>query len=103
MKLDAEQWRELGRGGVLTVPEEAVEGSEPIREARGMNGPITVLRAEGTWLVREPDPEGRTLLRRFDTEREAVAFLEERLSQFERMWDGCGCRIDYGSHEAATR
>ena len=27
----------------------------------------------------------------------AERFVEDRLSDYERMWDGCGCKIEYHS------
>ncbi len=36
-----------------------------------------------------------SILRRFEDEREVERFVQRRLDQYERMWDGCGCRIDY--------
>jgi hypothetical protein len=29
------------------------------------------------------------------TRLEADRFVRERLETYERMWDGCGCKIDY--------
>ena len=35
-------------------------------------------------------------LEQLRTDRKA-RFVAERMDQYERMWDGCGCRIDYYS------
>ena len=60
-----------------------------------VSGMITLLRYEGGYaVVEEPGPEER-VLRGFDDESSARRFVEERMDTYERMWDGCGCRIDY--------
>lgn len=45
-------------------------------------------------VVEEPEP-GEYAVRRFADRKELQLFMERRLGQYERMWDGCGCRIDY--------
>ncbi len=40
----------------------------------------------------EPD---RWVLRPLADEAEAQAFSERRQDDHDRMWDGCGCKIDY--------
>jgi hypothetical protein len=44
--------------------------------------------------VEEPMP-GKRVIRRLDDESEARAFVRDRLDTYERMWDGCGCKVDY--------
>ena len=50
----------------------------------------------GLFAVEQPTPETRAL-RVLSDASEANRFVAERLDQYERMWDGCGCRIDYYS------
>jgi hypothetical protein len=61
----------------------------------GMCREIRVLRLEGRVLVQEHSKRGRILLRGFDDLDAADEFVRSRLQTYERMWDGCGCRIDY--------
>jgi hypothetical protein len=35
------------------------------------------------------------VIRRLADEAAAARFVADRLATYERMWDGCGCRIDY--------
>jgi len=58
-------------------------------------GSIRVLSMDGRILVQEESPEGRVYIRGFDSREAADAFLEERLTTYERMWDGCGCKVHY--------
>ncbi len=59
-------------------------------------GRIRILAVDGLTLVQEQTPEGDVLVRRVDTREAAEAFVEDRLATYERMWDGCGCKVDYG-------
>ena len=43
--------------------------------------------------VEQPEP-GKRALRRLAAD-EVDDFVRDRLAIYERMWDGCGCRVDY--------
>lgn len=58
-------------------------------------GWIRILRIEGRVVVQEETPEGEVLLRGLASRGAAEGFVDRRVSDYERMWDGCGCRIDY--------
>jgi hypothetical protein len=58
-------------------------------------GWIRVLAVEGLILVQEETPDGDVLVRRMPSRQDAESFVEYRMASYERMWDGCGCRIDY--------
>ena len=58
-------------------------------------GWIRILSIEGRLLVQEQTPAGEVLLRRLASREGAERFVERRLADYERMWDGCGCKIDY--------
>ena len=60
-------------------------------------GPIRVLDLDGTTVVQEQAREGEILLREMPSVVGARKFVEERLASYERLWDGCGCKIDYYS------
>jgi hypothetical protein len=49
---------------------------------------------EGLLAVEEPTSRTR-VLRRLDGDAGMRRFVRERLDTYERMWDGCGCRVDY--------
>ena len=81
---DAQTWEAiLLRAGVLR------------EEDTTLAGPIRVLAFDGDLWVQEQAPDGRILLRRFDDRAAADAFVDRRLEIYDRMWDGCGCKIDY--------
>ncbi len=69
--------------------------TEVERHATGFAGDLVLLRREDAFAALEqPAPDG-WVVRRLGGRAEADAFLKDRLAQYERMWDGCGCRIDY--------
>jgi hypothetical protein len=55
---------------------------------------LIVHGASGLAAVEQPSPDER-VVRLLSDEQEARRFVEERLEQYERMWDGCGCKVDY--------
>jgi hypothetical protein len=76
-----------------------IEAAEILREDdTGLAGPIRVLRLDRRILVQEQEPRTSSVLVRELPSREAAErFVAERLDAYERMWDGCGCRIDYST------
>ena len=61
----------------------------------GLAGWIRVLFIDGRVAVQEQTTDGEILLRRLASRDAAEQFVDRRLTDYERMWDGCGCRIDY--------
>ncbi len=64
-------------------------------EDTGICGPIRALELEGAVLLQEQTDQGRILLRRLPSAAAARQLIAERLEIYERMWDGCGCKIHY--------
>jgi len=60
-----------------------------------ISGWISILDLDGIIILVEETTEGEVLLRQFASVVMAVAFVEDRLVTYERMWGGCGSRIDY--------
>ncbi len=62
---------------------------EVLREERpGLAGPLRVLRLAGAVLVQEETPAGEILIRSRPDLDQANAFVERRLRQYDKMWDG---------------
>jgi len=58
-------------------------------------GDLVVVRTRaGLAAVERPIPDER-VVRLLGNEATARSFVEHRMAQYERMWDGCGCRVDY--------
>lgn len=60
-----------------------------------MSGTIRILGIENRILVQEQTPQGDYLIREMASVEDANAFVDDRLETYDRMWDGCGCKIDY--------
>jgi hypothetical protein len=73
-----------------------LDAADTIRaDDTGLAGWIRILSIDGRVLVQEQTPGGAILLRRLASRETAERFVDRRLASYERMWDGCGCRIDY--------
>jgi len=73
-----------------------LEASETIREEDTcLAGSIRILSLDGRVLVQEETPDGEILVHRLGSREAAERFVADRLATYDRMWDGCGCRIDY--------
>lgn len=60
-----------------------------------ISGDLVIVEAGEVLLaVEEPSSQERTV-RRLANRDEADAFVRDRLDTYERMWDGCGCRVEY--------
>ncbi|KPK83126.1 MAG: hypothetical protein AMS25_01180 [Gemmatimonas sp. SM23_52] len=67
------------------------------RHATHVAGDLIIVRTEvGPAAVEQPSREERVIRRLADGD-EARRFVQRRLEEYERMWDGCGCKIDYYS------
>jgi hypothetical protein len=84
VSLSADEWARL-EGGFDEVE----------RHPTMIAGDLIIVRgAAGLAAVEAPVPERRVV--RLLSNSEAVrGFVKERMEQYERMWDGCGCKIDY--------
>ena len=58
---------------------------------------IRLLKYKDKYFIQEKSPKNEVLLRLFSAENSAKDFLDERLRIYEKMWDGCGCKINYYS------
>jgi hypothetical protein len=76
---------------------EALAGTfeEIARHHTMVAGDLVVVRTRaGLAAVERPTPDER-VVRLLGDEATAQSFVEHRMAQYERMWDGCGCRVDY--------
>jgi len=81
---------EPGEWTTLAATLEEVE-----RHPTFMAGDLVIVRADaGLIAVEEPSSTER-VLRLLGGDEEARSFVEQRLDTYERMWDGCGCRVEY--------
>ncbi len=84
VKLAADEWAEL-----------ALAFTEVVREDTLLSGDIVVAAGPcGHVIVEQPRPDERTVRAAADLAA-ARAFVAERLATYDRMWNGCGCKVDY--------
>ena len=58
-------------------------------------GWIRILLINEIFAVQEQTSDGEILVRKLVSREAAEHFVEDRLNVYERMWDGCGCKVDY--------
>ena len=84
--LDAREWIDISE-----------QFDEVERHSTLSGGDLVVVRlATGYAAVEQPTRDKR-VIRRLANIEEVRRFVANRLEDYERMWDGCGCKIDYYS------
>lgn len=58
---------------------------------------IRLLKYKDELLIQEKNDKDEFIIRSVKTLKEAEEFIEQRLEIYEKMWDGCGCRVEYYS------
>jgi len=92
----------LSREGVVVLPgsdeAEVLRRFDVIQETDTlMAGPIRILSGEIGFIIMEYPNDGTEVivLHLFKTLGKAEEVFHDRLAIYERMWDGCGCKINY--------
>jgi hypothetical protein len=91
---------ELSTSGSMKIDRETLAGlleaADVLRQDDTcIAGMIRILSVDGVILVQEETPDREVLARGMATREDADAFVNDRLEIYERMWDGCGCKINY--------
>jgi predicted aminopeptidase len=60
-----------------------------------LRGDLLIVRTPAGLAAVESPSTGDRVVRRLASEEAARRFVADRLETYERMWNGCGCRIDY--------
>lgn len=56
---------------------------------------IRLLKYKDELFIQEKSNKDELVVRIMKTKKEAEEFIKERLEIYDRMWDGCGCRVEY--------
>lgn len=56
---------------------------------------IRILKVGNLFYLQEKSNLGEIMIRQFDTEVEAMNLVNNRMQIYDKMWDGCGCKINY--------
>ncbi len=62
-----------------------------------ISGIIRIMKIENTYILQETTNKSEIALRSFTSPESAMALLDERMEIYEKMWDGCGCKVNYYS------
>ena len=62
-----------------------------------ISGPIRIVEVDGLVAVLEQTPKNVILIRALPSIADAQRLVEDRLEIYDRMWDGCGCKVNYFS------
>jgi len=92
--------RRIALGG--TVPLSAREWGElshhfPVEERHQtqLAGELLIVRVGGDLAAVEAPSRDARVARLLGGAEEARTFVERRMEEYERMWDGCGVKVDY--------
>jgi len=58
-------------------------------------GDLLIIRVGGELAALEAPSRDARVARLLSGEEEARAFVGRRLEEYERMWDGCGVKVEY--------
>jgi hypothetical protein len=56
---------------------------------------IRIMSYNGRTFTQELTLKNEVALRGFESLQKAQEFVTDRLAVYEKMWDGCGCKVDY--------
>jgi hypothetical protein len=66
-----------------------------IEENTYISDKIRLLKIDNDLILQEKTTKDEFLIRLLKTKQEAEELIKQRLEIYNRMWDGCGCRVDY--------
>ena len=56
---------------------------------------VRLLKYEDELIIQEKSTKDELLIRSIRSKKEAEEFINQRLEIYEKMWDGCGCKVEY--------
>ena len=66
-----------------------------IEEDTHISDKIRLLKYKDELFIQEKSNKDELIVRIKKSKKEAEEFIKERLEIYDRMWDGCGCRVEY--------
>lgn len=66
-----------------------------IEENTFISDKIRLLKFENTFILQEKTTKDVLLIRIMKSKAEAEELIKQRLEIYNRMWDGCGCKVEY--------
>ena len=56
---------------------------------------IRLLKFEDNFLIQEKSNKDELLIRLMKSKKEGEEFINSRMETYDKMWDGCGCKVEY--------
>jgi len=56
---------------------------------------IRILKTDDCFYLQEKTNLGEIIIRQFNNEVDSMKLVNDRLQVYDKMWDGCGCKINY--------
>jgi hypothetical protein len=56
---------------------------------------IRLLKLDNDLIIQEKTTKDELLIRFVKSKKEAEDLIEQRLEIYDKMWDGCGCKVNY--------
>jgi hypothetical protein len=90
----------VSAGGTVPLPASDWERLAPAfpeveRHNTQLAGDLVIIRVGKDLAAVEEPSKGARVARLLGGAEEAEAFVRQRLEEYERMWDGCGVKVDY--------
>jgi hypothetical protein len=60
-----------------------------------INDKVRVLKLDKIFLFQETTNKDEIALRKFTRIKDAETLVQDRLTVYENMWNGCGCKVNY--------
>lgn len=56
---------------------------------------IRILKVDNFFILQETSNTGEIIIRSFENVIDAMNLVNDRMQIYDKMWDGCGCKINY--------
>ena len=66
-----------------------------LEENTFISGSIRLLKYRSDFFIQEKTTNDEFLIRMVKTKKDGEVLIKQRLEIYEKMWDGCGCKVDY--------
>ena len=66
-----------------------------IEENTIVNNYIRILKYRDYLFIQEMTDKDEIALRKAESMQQALSFIKGRMEFYNKMWDGCGCKINY--------
>ena len=60
-----------------------------------INDKVRVLKQDNIFIFQEITNKDEIALRKFTCLKDAETLVKDRLTVYENMWNGCGCKVNY--------